>query len=51
LIYEDLVDKKLVQRSKEKGYEDFKWLLYSKDNMLSLSIDVSTTRDGPVSLG
>lgn len=47
-IYEDLVDPNLVKRSHRMGYLDFKWLLYSKDNTLPLSLDLELKRAGPV---
>lgn len=48
IIYEDMVDPNLVLRSKEHGYQDFKWLLHGKDNAGPLSIKVKNERAGPM---
>lgn len=49
IIYEDLVDKHLVERSKVQGYLDFKYLVYANEQAgpLSIKLEVSHT-DSPV---
>jgi hypothetical protein len=48
IIYENIVDKALIQRSKEKGYLDFKYLMYASDNAGPLSLKLDIERPGPV---
>lgn len=48
IIYEDLVDKHLVQNSHKQGYLDFKKLMYGNVESGPLSLSVSTARAGPV---
>lgn len=49
IIYENLVDKKLVERSLKMGYLDFKKLMFGDAEAGPLSLDLQITRDGPVS--
>lgn len=48
LIYEELVDKNLVLRSKKNQYLDFKYLLYCSETAGPLSLAIRTSRPGPV---
>jgi hypothetical protein len=49
-IYEDLVDVNIVKSSHKMGYQDFKWMLFSKDNTEPLSLTLEMRRAGPVSI-
>lgn len=49
VIYENLVDKKLVENSLRMGYLDFKKLLYGDAAAGPLSLDLPISKDGPVS--
>ncbi len=49
-IYENLVDKKLVENSLRQGYQDFKKLMYGNVASGPLSLSLSITKDGPVSV-
>jgi len=49
-IYENLVDKKLVETSLRQGYQDFKKLMYGNVASGPLSLSLSVTKDGPVML-
>jgi hypothetical protein len=48
IIYEDIVDKHLVQRSKLMGYLDYKYLLYSGESSGPLSLKLDIESPGPV---
>jgi hypothetical protein len=50
IIYENLVDKVLVERSHQNGYLDFKYLIYADDTTDDLHLKMSIKKDGPVSL-
>lgn len=50
VIYENLVDKHLVEKSHKMGYKDFKRLLYGGKDTGPLSIALSTNKTGPVSV-
>lgn len=48
MIYENLVDKKLVENSLRRGYRDFKQLMYGDVSSGPLSLHVPVAREGPV---
>lgn len=49
IIYEDIVDKNLVQRSRRMGYKDFKYLMYTaNDDAGPLSLRLHIEQPGPV---
>jgi hypothetical protein len=48
MIYEDIVDHNLVLRSQKFEYADFKYLLHGGKESGPLSIEVETSKDGPV---
>lgn len=50
IIYEDLVDKELVKRSKARMYKDYKHLIYGDKNSGSLVIKVNIEKKGPMFL-
>lgn len=47
-IYEDLVDKKIVEKAKSQGYLDFKYLLWGNKESGPLSLGFTTSRPGKV---
>jgi hypothetical protein len=49
VIYENLMDKSLVEKSKKMGYKDFKYLIYGSKNSGVLSLRLSMKKEGPVS--
>ena len=49
MIYEDMVDHALVEKSLSMGYKDFKYLLRVDKDSGPLSIRLSLTKPGPVS--
>jgi hypothetical protein len=48
IIYEDLVDKNLVQKSKRMGYLDYKYLMYATATSQPLSLALTIAQSGPV---
>lgn len=48
IIYENIVDKHLVERSKTQGYLDYKYLMYAGDHAGPLSLKLDIDRPGPV---
>ena len=48
MIYEDIVDVKLVQMSLTRGYHDFKYLIHGNKNSGPLNIKLDISKDSPV---
>ena len=48
IIYENLVDKHLVEKSLKMGYKDFKRLLYGGKDSGPLSLSLSLPKAGPM---
>jgi hypothetical protein len=48
IIYENLVDKKLVENSQRNGYLDFKKLMFGNAASGPLSLHLSVVKEGPV---
>jgi hypothetical protein len=48
IIYENLVDKKLVESSQHNGYLDYKKLMFGNAASGPLSLHLSVIKDGPV---
>lgn len=49
-IYENLVDKNLVKRSRTMGYHDFKQLMYGDKSSGPLSLSLALEKEGPLYL-
>jgi hypothetical protein len=48
MIYEDIVDKKLVERSHAMGYKDFKYLIHGNQDSGALNLALDLSKDSPV---
>jgi hypothetical protein len=48
VIYENLVDEKLIAKSRRMGYKDFKYLLYAEPDAQPLSLHIPVKKTGPV---
>jgi hypothetical protein len=48
MIYEDIVDKKLVERSHAMGYKDFKYLIHGNQDSGALNLALYLSKDSPV---
>ena len=51
LIYEEIADRDIIARAKQRGYLDFKYMMYSRGEQSGpLSLSLSLKRQGPVRL-